>query len=115
MDRRAFLGAGLVAGAVVALPGSMRVVWLGGEGRRRMRSSAPLPRSRRVSPWPVAVRELADRVVFSNEVGDWHVWTQLAWSGDGQRIVGPGYIGRLERRDGVAQLVDDFRAPGTVD
>jgi hypothetical protein len=63
---------------------------------------------------PVAVSELDDRIVLSNEAGNWHVWKELAWSADGQRVVGPGYVARLERPDGLPPLVDDFRAPGTI-
>jgi hypothetical protein len=60
------------------------------------------------------VTELDDRVVLSNEVGDWSVWKQLTWSEDGSRVVGPGYVGRLERRGGLPPLVDDFRLPGPM-
>ena len=62
----------------------------------------------------MAVTELDDRLVLSNEAGDWLVWKELAWSADGQRVVGPGYVARLDRRDGLPPLVDDFRAPGSI-
>jgi hypothetical protein len=57
---------------------------------------------------------LDDRVVLSNDAGDWLVWKEVSWSADGARVVGPGYVGRLQRRDGLPALVDDFRAPGTI-
>ncbi|HEY3021915.1 MAG TPA: hypothetical protein VGJ32_17075 [Solirubrobacteraceae bacterium] len=56
--------------------------------------------------------DLADRVVFANGRGEWHVWKQLTWSGDGRRVVGPGYVGRLRRPDAARPLVDDLREPG---
>jgi len=102
MDRRAFLKLALMSGGVVALPGSLR----SGSGR-----STP---QRRVARSSVAVRELDDRLVLSNEAGDWIVWTRLLRSADGRRVIGPGYIGRLEPRGGLPPLVDDFRSPGPI-
>ena len=108
MDRRTFLRLALLSGGLVALPGSARLT-------RTLSSVAPGPAaSPRRSASLVAVTELDDRVVLSNADGDWSVWKQLAWSADGQRVVGPGYVGRLERRGGLPPLVDDFRAPGTI-
>src|SRR5581483_10464030 len=108
MNRRVFLRLALVSAGCTALPGSARLA---------PRVSAP--RSALLNPPPaepasVAVTELEDRIVLSNEVGDWLVWKQLAWSADGQRVVGPGYVARLDRRDGLPLLVDDFRAPGSI-
>ena len=108
MDRGTFLRLALVSGGVAFLPGSARL-------GRRLSSTLPIavtgPPS---SVARVTVTELDDRVVLSNGVGDWVVWKELAWSADGERVVGPGYVGRLERRGGLPPLVDDFRAPGTL-
>jgi hypothetical protein len=107
MDRSAFFRLALLAAGVGALPGSTRS------------RSAPIAASALLNPpsprpSPVAVTELDDRIIFSNEAGDWLVWKELTWSADGRRVVGPGYVARLDRRDGLPPLVDDFRAPGSI-
>ena len=60
------------------------------------------------------MRELDDRIVLSNDAGDWSVWKRLVWSAGGKRVVGPGYVGRFEPRGGLPPLVDDFRASGAI-
>jgi hypothetical protein len=106
VDRRTFVKLALVSAGVVAVPGSVRV-----ERAAPPRRAAPLPPP---APPSVAVTELDDRVVLSNDAGDWLVWKRLTWSADGSRVVGPGYVGRLERRGGLPPLVDDFRSPGPI-
>jgi hypothetical protein len=111
MDRGTFLRLALLSGATVALPGSARL--------SRSVTALPPPASHPSAPHPstpgppVAVRELDDRIVLSNGIGDWSIWKQVTWSADGQRLVGPGYVGRLEQPGG-RRLVDDFRMPGTI-
>jgi len=113
VNRRTFVKLALASGGVAAAP---EVFWL----VSRQDPPAPPPPTPTAAPPPqlatpaVAVTELDDRVVLSNEAGDWLVWKQLMWSADGARVVGPGYIGRLERRGGLPPLVDDFREPGTI-
>ena len=58
--------------------------------------------------------ELDDRIVLSNDAGDWTVWKRLVWSASGKRVVGPGYVGRFEPRGELPPLVDDFRASGAI-
>jgi hypothetical protein len=107
VDRKSFLRLVLVSTGIVALPGSERSI------RRSVPptlASAPPPPSRQVR-----VTELDDRIVLANELGRWHVWKEVTWSADGQRVVGPGYVGRFERHDaGLPPLVDDLRAPGAI-
>ena len=100
----------LAAAGVSALPASERL----GRTLSPSRRGSPRPARGTAPTRPVAVADLSDRFVLSNELGDWHVWKQLTWSSDGTRVVGPGYVGRLERPYGLPPLVDDFRAPGTV-
>ena len=107
MDRGTLLRLAVVSGGVAALPGAL------GWSRR------PIPpRHRGVgassSPARVAVRELEDRVVLSNDAGDWSVWKRLVWSAGGERVVGPGYVGRFEPRGELPPFVDDFRASGAI-
>lgn len=52
-------------------------------------------------------------MIFTNAGGSWHIWKQLTWSPEGDRVVGPGYVGRLERPGGLV-AVDDFREPGPL-
>ena len=88
MDRRAFLKLALMSGGVVALPGSLR----SGSGR-----STP---QRRVARSSVAVRELDDRLVLSNEAGDWIVWTRegyYAATPGGERMMGWTVSNGLDR------------------
>jgi len=65
------------------------------------------------APPPVSVVDFPEKVVFTNAGGSWHIWKQLTWSPEGDRVVGPGYIGLLERPWGTV-VVDDFREPGPL-
>jgi hypothetical protein len=98
----------LVSTGVLALPGSVRL----SRTPTRVEPKRALPPPRQAPS--VVVSELDDRVVLSNEAGDWLVWKQVSWSADRTRVVGPGYVGRLERRGGLPPLVDDFRSPGPI-
>lgn len=74
---------------------------------------APPPEPPPAPPPPVSVTDLPEKVVFGNARGRWHIWKQVTWSPEGDRLVGPAYVGRLERPDGLV-AVDDFREPGPL-
>jgi hypothetical protein len=54
--------------------------------------------------------DLGDRWILSNRDGAFTVWKQVA-TGDGGRVVGPGYVGRLELADGTV-VCDGLVDPG---
>ncbi|MDQ4029778.1 MAG: hypothetical protein M3168_01920 [Actinomycetota bacterium] len=53
--------------------------------------------------------DLGDRWLLANRDGSFTVWKQIA-AGDGGRVVGPGYLGRMELADGTV-VCDGFVEP----
>jgi hypothetical protein len=119
IDRRTFLRLALgSAGVLVAVRGGQgpRDRLPAGEAvAAAPRGPAPpavTPSTPAVAPRAEAA-DAGDHIVIANRLGEWRIWKQLTWSDDRTRVIGPGYVGRLELPDGRV-LVDDLREPGPL-